>query len=183
MNIGMPQAALLVSALIVSLDQASKRWMSSLLELCEPGHCESITLLPVLQLTLLHNEGAAFSLLGDASGWQRWLFSGVALVVSVVLVVWILRLRRGDWLLASGLCAILGGAVGNLVDRLLLGHVVDFIVVHYGHWFFPAFNLADSAITLGVALVFVDTLVVGRRDVYSRANGSGDGRGQAWEET
>jgi signal peptidase II len=132
--------------------------MSQILTLCEPGNCVSIVILPVFKFTLLHNEGAAFSFLDDAGGWQRWFFASVSGLVSVTLVVWLTRLQRRDWLLALALAFILGGAVGNLVDRVTLGYVVDFIVVHYENSYFPAFNLADSAISLGAALMILDMI-------------------------
>jgi signal peptidase II len=115
-----------------------------------------VAILPVLNFTLQHNSGAAFSFLSDAGGWQRYFFSAVALLVSLVLVVWLHRLRRDDLLLAVGLGLILGGALGNLWDRVALGYVVDFISVHYRDSYFPAFNIADSAITLGAGCVLLD---------------------------
>ena len=108
-------------------------------------------------LTLQHNTGAAFSFLSDAGGWQRYFFSVVAMLISLVLVVWLSRLPRNQWLLALSLGLILGGALGNLWDRLVLGYVVDFISVHYGGRYFPAFNLADSAITAGAACMLLDS--------------------------
>lgn len=142
---------------VALLDQAAKRVMTGLLEPCPPS-CESIVLLPFFQLLLLHNEGAAFSFLSEAGGWQRWLLSGVSATVSLFLVVWMYRLHPSRRLLGFGLALILGGALGNLADRLLLGHVVDFLVVHYDRWFFPAFNLADAAISMGVLLMVLDML-------------------------
>ncbi len=152
-----------LSATIILLDQFTKHYMSQILALCEPGNCVSIVILPIFKFTLLHNEGAAFSFLDDAGGWQRWFFSAVSGVVSVTLVVWLNRLHRRDWLLAMALAFILGGAVGNLVDRLTLGYVVDFIVVHYDNHYFPAFNLADSAISIGAALMILDMFVAPRK--------------------
>jgi signal peptidase II len=119
----------------------------------------------VLEITRLHNKGAAFSFLSEASGWQHYLFLALAALVSLGIVVWLLRLRTpGNALLASGLALILGGAVGNAVDRLLRGHVVDFIHVHwFERWYFPAFNVADSAITVGAGLLILDSLLESRR--------------------
>ena len=126
---------------------------------------EEIVLLPVLELMRLHNEGAAFSFLSTASGWQRWLFTGLGLVVSVGILVWLRRLpAKGRNLLAAGLSLVLGGALGNVIDRVLSGHVVDFIRVHYEVWSFPAFNVADSAITVGAALLILDNLLDYVRD-------------------
>ena len=111
----------------------------------------------VLDWTLAYNTGAAFSFLAGASGWQRWLFTLIAVVVSVVLVVWLKRLKADETWLAVGLALVLGGALGNLVDRVVFGHVVDFILVHWqSSWYFPAFNLADSAITVGAILLALD---------------------------
>jgi signal peptidase II len=111
----------------------------------------------LLSWTLAYNTGAAFSFLADSGGWQRWLFTLIAVVVSVVLVVWLKRLGRGDTWLAVALALVLGGAVGNLFDRVVLGHVVDFILVHWqDRWRFPAFNLADSAITVGAIMLALD---------------------------
>ena len=115
-------------------------------------------------LTLAYNRGAAFSFLSNGGGWQRWFFSIIALVVSVVLVVWIWRLGSRQRVLALGLALILGGAIGNLYDRLALGHVVDFISVHYQAYYWPAFNIADSAIFCGAVLLIVDMFQQQRKD-------------------
>lgn len=152
-------AWLWVTLLVVVLDQLSKHYISEVLTLCSVGACDSIEILPVFKLTLLHNTGAAFSFLDDASGWQRWLFTIIALGISSVLVAWLYRLRDGEHWLALALVLILGGAVGNLVDRISLGYVVDFIVVHYREHYFPAFNLADSCVTVGAGVMIVDMLV------------------------
>lgn len=111
----------------------------------------------LFSFTLAYNPGAAFSFLSDAGGWQRWLFIAIAIGVSVMLLVWLARLPRGKWLEAMAIALILGGALGNLYDRMVHGHVVDFILVHWQQsWFFPAFNIADSAITVGAALLILD---------------------------
>ncbi|EPJ54671.1 MAG: hypothetical protein OFPI_06340 [Osedax symbiont Rs2] len=109
-------------------------------------------------LTLLYNPGAAFGFLATAGGWQRWLFSLLAVVMSVVLVIWIKRTSRKIWWLNSGLALILGGALGNLYDRIMQGQVVDFLSFHFGSYYFPAFNLADIAISCGAFLLIVDML-------------------------
>lgn len=120
---------------------------------------EEIVLLPMLNLIRLHNEGAAFSFLSTASGWQRWAFTALGLVVSSGILVWLRRLPpRGHGVLAAGLSLVLGGALGNVIDRVAYGHVIDFIRVHYGAWYFPAFNVADSAITIGAILLIIDNL-------------------------
>ncbi len=119
-------------------------------------YARPVEILPVLNFTLLHNPGAAFSFLSDAGGWQRWFFTVVSAAVSAVLLVWLLRLQRSEKLLALSLALILGGAIGNLYDRVSLGYVVDFISFHYSGWYFPAFNIADSAISVGAVLMIVD---------------------------
>ncbi|MEX0941076.1 MAG: signal peptidase II [Pseudomonadales bacterium] len=148
-----------VSLLIIIADQVLKKYMSGLLPLCEPGYCKSIEILPVFRLTLLHNEGAAFSFLSDAGGWQRWLLIAISTGVSSFIAVWLYRVRHTEKLLAVALALILGGAIGNLVDRVLNGYVIDFILLHYGDWYFPAFNLADSAISVGAAVLILDMIV------------------------
>ena len=112
-------------------------------------------ILPGFNLTLLHNTGAAFSLLNHAAGWQRWLFSGLAIVISVVVIVWLSRLERAQRWAPCALALILGGAIGNLIDRVRLGYVVDFIEIYYRQWSWPAFNVADSAITVGALMLIL----------------------------
>jgi signal peptidase II len=147
-----------VTALVILLDQLSKAWMVR-----HFSFDQSLTVLPVLNITLRFNTGAAFSVLADASGWQRWLFTGLAIAVAAIIVVWLYRLDgRKQWLLALSLSLILAGALGNLIDRLVLGHVIDFIDVHWKDVHFPAFNVADSAITVGAILLLLDTWVAGR---------------------
>jgi len=146
-----------VSALVIVLDWITKQQASEALELYRP-----VEVMSWLNITLAHNYGAAFSFLNDAGGWQRGFFIVLASVVSVVLLVWLLRLPRREWRTALGLALVLGGAIGNLIDRVRLGYVVDFIDVHFGDWHYPAFNVADSAITCGVILLLLDALVLGR---------------------
>ncbi len=146
-----PAAWLWLSVAVIALDQATKFLVTRFLELYE-----RVEVLRVLDFTLLHNTGAAFSMLAGASGWQRWFFIGLASVVSVVLVVWIWRTPRGEKLLPLALALILGGAIGNVIDRIWHGYVVDFIHAHWGDAYFPAFNIADSAITIGAALLILD---------------------------
>ena len=141
-------ARLALAALLVMLDQASKL---AVLRLLEPY--QTIPLVPGFNLTLAFNRGASFSFLADAGGWQRWLFSGISLAASVIIVILLRRTPPADRLNGLGLSLVLGGAVGNLIDRLWLGHVVDFFDVYYRAWHFPAFNIADSAITVGAALL------------------------------
>ncbi len=150
---------LLLSAGVVLADQLSKAFIVQRF-----GEFEHISVLPFLDITRMHNVGAAFSFLASASGWQRWLFIGLAAVVSIGIIVWLLRLRSGSQgLLACGLALVLGGALGNLIDRIRLGHVIDFIHFHWNGAYFPAFNVADSAITVGAACLLLDALFEGRR--------------------
>lgn len=140
-----------LSVVVLLLDQISKVWAQQAFELYQTW-----PILPVFSFTLAYNTGAAFSFLAGASGWQRWFFSGVALVVSVVLIGWLRKLDRSERWLAIALALVLGGALGNLYDRVVLGHVVDFILLHYNGWYFPAFNVADIAITFGAFMLIVD---------------------------
>jgi signal peptidase II len=111
---------------------------------------------PFFDLIRAHNPGAAFSFLADAGGWQRWLFTSISISISLVLVVWLRRLPRQRWLLGLALILVLAGAIGNLVDRMLCGYVIDFISLHYQQYYFPAFNLADAAISSGAIGLLLD---------------------------
>jgi signal peptidase II len=148
----------MVSVVVIFFDWYTKALASDALELYRP-----IEVFPWLNMTLAHNYGAAFSFLSDAGGWQRWFFIVLASGVSLMLLVWLLRLPRQEWLTGLGLSMILGGAIGNLIDRIQLGYVVDFIDVYYQQWHYPAFNVADSAITCGVVLLLLDMLLLSRR--------------------
>lgn len=141
-----------LSFLVLILDQASKLVIADNMELFE-----SIQVLPFFNLTYVHNTGAAFSFLSEAGGWQRWFFAGLAFVISIVITAWLARLKQHETLLAVSLSLVLGGAVGNLIDRLAYGYVIDFLDVYYQDWHWPAFNIADSAITIGVALMLVES--------------------------
>lgn len=148
-----------LSLLVVALDQWTKHLVLGALE-----HLQRVEVIPgFLNWTLAFNTGAAFSFLADESGWQRWLFTVLAIGVSAVLVVWLGRTRRGDWRTALPLALIVGGAVGNLIDRLRFGHVTDFVQVYHGDWYFPAFNVADSAISVGAVLLIAFGLFEGGR--------------------
>jgi signal peptidase II len=127
-------------------------------------------LLPWFNLTLQHNTGAAFSLLNDAGGWQRYFFSVVAIGISAFLTVWLYRMQRGHLLLAISIGLILGGALGNLWDRMVLGYVVDFISVHYKGYYFPAFNLADAAISVGAVGMLWDSFLTDDHSDDARVN-------------
>lgn len=140
-----------VALALVVVDQATKAWASAALVYAEPNEIFSW-----LNITLHHNEGAAFSFLSDAGGWQRYFFTGIAVGVSIIITVWMTRLKPEEYFLGWALALVLSGAVGNVIDRILLGYVVDFISVHWRHWYFPTFNIADSCITLGAIGLLVD---------------------------
>ena len=144
---------LVLSVLVLVIDQVSKAHFEGALQMYQ-----QIVVIPdYFSWTLAYTTGAAFSFLADGGGWQRWLFALIAVVVSAVLVVWLKRLGRDDTWLAIALALVLGGALGNLYDRIALGHVIDFILVHWqNRWYFPAFNFADSAITVGAIMLALD---------------------------
>jgi len=145
-----------ISALVIALDLLTKWLALNQLQL----HQQLPIIDGLFSFTLAFNPGAAFSFLASASGWQRWFFTAVAVGVSAMLLVWMARLPRSKRLEPIALALILGGALGNLYDRIMHGHVVDFILVHWQQsWFFPAFNIADSAITVGAALLILDMFV------------------------
>lgn len=148
---------LAVSALVIVSDQLSKLWITS-----HFAFGERLAILSVFDLILVYNTGAAFSFLHDAGGMQRWLFSFVAIAASVW-IAWLLRRHAAETLFALALSLILGGALGNLIDRLAYGHVVDFLLFHWNEHYFPAFNIADSAITVGAALLILDSFRTARR--------------------
>lgn len=158
---GTATAWLWLSLAVLAADQATKWLVTRRFELYE-----SVEVNPYLDLTLLHNTGAAFSFLADAGGWQRWFFIALGIVVSVVILFWLRRLpSRGQSWLAIGLSLVMGGALGNVIDRVHYGYVIDFIHVHYEDAYFPAFNVADSAITVGAVCLIIDALFFsGRTD-------------------
>jgi signal peptidase II len=148
-----------LTGVIIVLDQITKWIIVDRFELYE-----SIRVLPVLDITRMHNTGAAFSLLAGQGGWQRWLFTALALGVGIAIVVWLGKLKASSQrMLAAALALILGGAVGNLIDRVRLGHVVDFIYAHWNEAHFPAFNVADASITIGAGLLLLDAFLESRR--------------------
>lgn len=146
-----------LTVLVIALDQLTKHWIVARFELYE-----RLEILPVFNLTLAYNTGAAFSFLAGAGGWQRWFFAVVALIAAVLILGWLRKLRT-ERMQGAALALILGGALGNLYDRVVLGHVVDFLDFYWGNYHFPAFNIADSAITLGAILIILDMLLGGRR--------------------
>lgn len=154
-------ALLWISVVVVILDLVTKHFASSNLTYAQP-----VEILPLLNFTLLHNTGAAFSFLSEAGGWQRWFFIGITVVVTVALLVWLYTLNRYERITAFGIVLIIGGALGNLYDRVTLGYVVDFIQVHwFGQAYFPAFNIADSAICIGTGLLLLELFLPKKQEV------------------
>jgi signal peptidase II len=140
-----------LSAIVIGLDQFTKAIVLGALQPFVPN-----PVIPgFLNWTLAFNTGAAFSFLADQQGWQRWLFTGLAIIVSALLAVWLKRTPRSDWRTSLPLALVIGGALGNLIDRLRFGHVTDFIQVYYHDWVFPSFNIADSAISVGAVLLVI----------------------------
>jgi signal peptidase II len=146
-----------VSVVVLLLDQCTKLLADAMLVLHQ-----QVAVVPYLALFKAYNPGAAFSFLGDASGWQRWFFIVIAVIVIVVLLVWLRRLTAAEKATSLALALILGGAAGNLIDRLVYGYVIDFIDVYYGSWHWPAFNVADAAISVGALLLLLDAFRGGR---------------------
>jgi len=140
-----------LSFFVVLIDQVTKAFVIGMVKMQD-----AIALLPILDVVYLENEGAAFSMLAGASGWQRWFFIGLALGVSIILMIWLRHIRHEQTILAVGLALILGGAFGNVIDRVWHGFVVDFIFFHWRRWYFPAFNIADAAISVGAACLLLD---------------------------
>ncbi|MBT8131263.1 MAG: lipoprotein signal peptidase [Gammaproteobacteria bacterium] len=149
-----------LSIFVIIADQLSKFYIVENLV-----YRQRIEISAWLDITRLHNTGAAFSLLANMGGWQRWFFIALGLTVGLLILVWLFRLRVPQQrLLAVGLSLILGGAIGNVIDRIIYGHVIDFIHAHYETWYWPAFNVADSAITLGAGILILDTILDARRN-------------------
>ncbi len=142
-----------LAALVIALDQAAKLWIAA-----HFAYLEMIRVLSVFDLTLIHNQGAAFNFLSDAGGMQRWLFTAIAVIASVS-ITWLLKKHAHDTLFAFALAMILGGALGNLIDRISYGYVIDFLLFHWDEHYFPAFNLADSAITCGAGLLIWESFM------------------------
>ena len=143
---------LMLSLAVIALDQLTKQIAESQLTLHQ-----TVNLFPYFDWYLAHNTGAAFSFLADAGGWQRWMFTGIAIVISLVIFQWIRKLPAEETLTSVSLCLILGGAIGNLIDRVYLGHVIDFIQVWLGSYPWPAFNIADAAISVGAVLLVLSS--------------------------
>ena len=153
-----------LSVLVVVIDLATKLWVEASFEFREQ--------LPVIDgffnLTLVYNKGAAFSFLADAGGWQRWFFIVLSIVISIGLLVWLKRLQPSERVVAVGVSLVLGGAIGNLIDRVLYGQVIDFLLFYYDRWSWPAFNVADSAIFLGVGFLLFDAFFQKNAETSSR---------------
>jgi len=144
-----------LTVLILAADQWTKRLIVARFELFDEHR-----VLAVLDIVRWHNEGAAWSFLSDASGWQRWFFTALGIGVSVGILFWLRQLpSKGQGRVAAGLALVMSGALGNVIDRVRFGYVIDFIKVHYGDWVFPAFNVADSAITIGAGLLILDAII------------------------
>lgn len=154
-----------VSAIVLLLDQSSKLFADAMLSMHQPVH-----VMPMFALTKVYNYGAAFSFLSDESGWQRWFFVAMTVGVSIFLLVWLRRLKSRDGRTALALALILGGAIGNLIDRLAYGYVIDFLDVYYADWHWPTFNLADSAISVGAFLLILDAIFISRKQGPGRAD-------------
>ena len=144
----------------IVLDQWTK-WIAS----TSLNYADPVPVMPFLNWTLLHNYGAAFSFLSDAGGWQRYFFTSLAGLVSLIFIFWLMRMPKNMKVLPIAVALILGGAIGNLIDRVALGYVVDFIHVYYNNSHFPAFNIADSAITLGTILMLIDTFFLEKKRI------------------
>lgn len=147
-----------LAVLAIVLDFTTKQMAEHFLQYAQP-----VYVLPIFDLTLLYNKGAAFSFLANESGWQRWFFAFIAIGVSTVLTVWLMKLKPSERWLSAALALVIGGALGNLYDRFAYGHVVDFLHFHWEEHYFPAFNIADSAITLGAIMLIIDSLFLEKK--------------------
>ena len=143
-----------LTLLLIVFDQLTKQWVVASFNLYE-----SLNILPIFSLTYVHNLGAAFSFLADQGGWQRWFFTVIAAVASIVFIIWLAKTPRSQTLLGIAFALMLSGAVGNLIDRVLFGYVIDFLDFHWEGNHFPAFNVADSMIFIGAALMILDSLL------------------------
>ncbi len=141
-----------LTLVMLVIDQATKHWVAGTF-----SYGESINVLPFFNLTYVHNLGAAFSFLADQAGWQRWFFATIAFIASIIFTVWLIKTPSSDKKLAMALALMLSGAVGNLIDRVLLGYVIDFLDFYIQDYHWPAFNVADSAIFIGAAILIFDS--------------------------
>ena len=147
----------ILSAFVVLSDQLTKNIVTE-----NFLYGENFNVFSGVNLILIHNAGAAFSFLSDAGGWQRWLFLLISLIVSIILAAWLYRLKKTQFFMSLSLSLILGGAIGNLIDRVFLGYIIDFIDIFYKSYHWPVFNIADASITLGVAIFIINNLVVSK---------------------
>jgi len=147
----------ILSAFVVLADQLTKNIVTE-----NFLYGENLNVFSGVNLILIHNAGAAFSFLSDAGGWQRWLFLLISLIVSIILAAWLYRLKKTQFFMSLSLSLILGGAIGNLIDRVFLGYIIDFIDIFYKSYHWPVFNIADASITLGVAIFIINNLVVSK---------------------
>ncbi|MBV7485625.1 signal peptidase II [Bordetella sp. BOR01] len=148
---------LALAALLIVLDQITKLYFDAAFD-----YGQRVNVLPVFDFTLMYNRGAAFSFLASEAGWQRWFFTALGIVAAVV-IVWLLRRHDGQTRFSLALTLILGGALGNVIDRVAYGHVIDFLLFYWNDWYFPAFNLADASITCGAILLVLDELLRARK--------------------
>jgi len=147
---------LAITSLVISFDQVTKLYFDQNFTLYE----RFSVITNFFDFTLAYNFGAAFSFLADQGGWQRWFFTSISVLVSLGLIIWLFKLKDNQKLLALSLSLIIGGAIGNLIDRVLYGYVIDFILIHWhSRWFYPAFNIADSAICIGAGLLLLDSFL------------------------
>ncbi|NQZ26535.1 MAG: signal peptidase II [Colwellia sp.] len=141
-----------LTLLCLIIDQVSKQWVAGTFD-----YRETLSVLPFFNLTYVHNPGAAFSFLADQGGWQRWFFTAIAAIASIVFLVWMAKTPKQQRLLSIAFALILSGAVGNLIDRVLFGYVIDFLDFHWAGFHFAAFNIADSVIFIGAALMIFES--------------------------
>lgn len=156
---------LAISLIFIVLDQVTKIWILNNLDLYQ-----DINILPFFDITHVHNYGAAFSFLSDQGGWQRYFFTIIAVVISVLLIYWMYKTPKRQKTLLWAYCLILGGAIGNVADRINYGYVVDFLHFYYQSWSFPAFNVADIAISIGAFLLIVDALIEYKNEKAQESN-------------
>ena len=149
-----PLRLLWISALVIVLDQFTKY-----LAVANLPFQQAVNVMPYFDWYLTHNRGAAFSFLADADGWQRWFFTAITIVISTVILLWIKKLEQNDRVTAIPLCLILGGAIGNLIDRIYLGYVIDYVLVWLGNYPWPAFNVADAAISIGATVLILSSFI------------------------
>lgn len=148
-----------LTVIFLIIDQVTKHWVAGTFE-----YRETLAILPFFNLTYVHNPGAAFSFLADQGGWQRWFFTAIASIASIVFLVWMAKTPKQQRLLSIAFAFILSGAVGNLIDRAMLGYVIDFLDFHWAGYHFAAFNVADSVIFIGAALMILESFTQGDSD-------------------